>query len=211
VRAPWTAFPDGALPPIPDALLTAVAAPRHAPLPLALRFLCEGADAAPVPFMNSPLLAQCSYLTDMVDVVGLSASMAALSTSAANAAAAADDDDAHALPLPVVPLPPQFARADVDDLMRVAGGRDPDVARYPGAMPAFVRSAEAYEERIAALVSLADSLGAPQRALAASSWKKRQKWWHPPPVGRLRRRFSAAFGGCQRLRQRRGAAATHQI
>jgi hypothetical protein len=162
VRAPWTAFPDGALPAISDALLAAVAAPRHAPLPLALRFLHdESPDAAPVPFTSSPLLAQCAYLKDMVDVVGMSSNMAALSTEDRGEAPPA------APPLPVVPLPSQFSRADVEDLLRVAAGRDPDVARYPGALPAFLRSAEAYEERIAALVALADFLGAPERATAS--------------------------------------------
>ena len=169
MRAPWTEFPDGALPVISDALLDAVAAPRHKPLRVRLRFADDAPDAT-VPVLESPLLAQCSYITGMLDVTGAEAPEAEPDALAADADSPAESN------APLVPLPPQFTRNDWHndwrDLQRVIAGKDPEIgaAAEPTSedadaadaeLPAFLRSPAAYEARIAALVDLADYLGVP--------------------------------------------------
>jgi hypothetical protein len=165
VRTPWRTCPDGRLPEISAALLDAVAAPRHVPLTVALRFTADGADSAPVRY-TSPLLAQCSYFTDMLDVLGLSASMAALTTASdASASDSAAADSSLSPEPPVAPVPPQFSRRDFTDLLRVVEQKcDPEV---PLADAAAFPSADAYEARIASLAAFADFLGAPPGATAA--------------------------------------------
>ena len=173
MRAPWTEFPDGDLPAISDALLDAVAAPRHKPLRVRMRFADDALDAA-VPVLESPLLAQCSYIIGMLDVTGGEAPDATPDAPAADA-----DSSANGI-APLVPLPPPYTRDDWRDLQRVIAGKEPEIGAAPeptseeadasdaaeAALPAFLRSPAAYEARIAALVDLADYLGVPAGATA---------------------------------------------
>jgi hypothetical protein len=66
----------------------------------------------------SPFLAQCSYITGLLDLVG----------GGDTSASAAADQSAD---LPEVPIPEQFSRQDVTDLLRVVEGRDPEIAASP--------------------------------------------------------------------------------
>ncbi len=151
--------PSGELPTISDALLDAVAAPRHAPLRIALRFLASGADAPPVE-VQSTLLPTCAYITGALEVgdeESLSAALGAVSL----------DDAATRAALPEVLIPEQFTPDLFVDLERVAGRRDPDVGDDISAPPAWLANAASYTARMEAITALADFLGAPDAAMAA--------------------------------------------
>ena len=156
-RSPWRTHPSGTLPTISDALLDAVAVPRHAAVPMALRFMAEK-DIVPAPLVTrSQLLQSCGFIAVQVDMAtegrqaagGVAAGVAALSLEAA--------------PPPVeVVIPEQFSRDDFVQLERLAAGLE------LGASPddAFLfASPEAYEARVSRIIALADFLDAPPAVL----------------------------------------------
>jgi hypothetical protein len=191
VRTPWDLYPHGGLPTISDALLNAVAAPRHAPRRVALRFLAAAAADAPPVERDSPFLAGCAYITGMLEVLSggggedgvgaeqedhedaLVASLAAVSLTqdVEQGAAAAPPAPPPALPpalppAPVVLIPAQFNAQDLVDLERAAAGLELKAPPGVDAPADYLASPEAYEARIAALLAFADFLGAPAPATA---------------------------------------------
>ena len=174
LRAPWEVCPSGELPIISDALLDAVAVPRHAPLRVALRFLASGAESPTVEHVST-LLPTCSYCITALAVgdeeTALSAALSAVTLNDAGAPAA----------LPELLIPEQFAADVFFDLERVAAGQDPDIGdvKHP---PAWLADAAAYEARMAAILALADFLGVPEakmvtiRAAGAGGSRNRGLW-----------------------------------
>jgi hypothetical protein len=110
--------------------LDAVAAPRHAPLRIALRFLASGADAPPVE-VQSTLLPTCAYITGALETeeASLSAALGAVSL----------DDAATPAALPEISIPEQFpVREHLTDLATRCALLTTTLLRaHPPARPVF--------------------------------------------------------------------------
>ena len=160
LRAPWEACPGGELPIILDALLAAVAAPRHAPLRVALRFLAAGTEAPPVQHVST-LLPTCTYVIGALEVGSEEAAL----TAALNAVNLNEDAGVPVAAALELHFPAQFAADLFFELERLVAHRDPDIGDV-NQPPAWLADAAAFEARIEAIVELADFLGVPEATMA---------------------------------------------
>ena len=171
--------PSGELPIISDALLDAVAVPRHAPLRVALRFMASGAESPMVEHVST-LLPTCSYVITALavgdEVTTLSAALSSVTL----------DDTSTPVAMPELLIPEQLAADVFFDLERVAAGHDPDIGdvKEPHA---WLANAAAYEAHIGEIVALADFLGVPEakmvtiRAAGAGGSRNRGLWLNIDP------------------------------
>ena len=160
IRCPWRTHPTGALPTISDALLDAVAVPRHATVPMALRFMAEK-DTVPAPgplVRRSQLLQSCGYIAVQLDMATEGGRQPAGNVAAGVAALSLDEQ----APLVEVCVPGQFTRDDFVQLERLAAGLE--LGPSPEDATLFASPA-AYEQRVSRIIALADFLDAPPAVL----------------------------------------------